>query len=218
MRSGRSRRTSGSPPVIRSFSTPSETNDPGGALDLLEGQDLVARQERVVAPEDLLGHAVGASEVAAIGDRDAQVAHRAAERVGRSGSAIEGQRGVHRPMVARKGAEPGGTTGSGPLVPLANCTVPTLAATMRTKSRISGRPARRPLYEDRDPWRKPKHDRPSGFPGRRTGPTPTSRSTGRHRCAVERIPEARQTPSRCRQTPADRPAMDPQARKARRLA
>ena len=69
---------------------------PGRPLDLLEAQDLVARQERVVLAEDLLGHAVGAPEVAAIGDRDAQVAHRPAERVGRSGSAIEGRGGVHR--------------------------------------------------------------------------------------------------------------------------
>ena len=85
MRSGRSRRTSGSPPVIRSFSTPSPTKTRASRVDLLEGQHLVARQERVVPPEDLLGHAVRAPEVAPVGDRDAQVAHRPAERVGRPG-------------------------------------------------------------------------------------------------------------------------------------
>ena len=63
---------------------------PGDPLDLLEAQDLVARQERVVLPEDLLGHAIGAPEVAPVGHRDAQVAHRPAERVGRSGAAVEG--------------------------------------------------------------------------------------------------------------------------------
>ena len=132
MRSGRSRRTSGSPPVIRSFSTPSETNDPGRPLDLLEGQDLVARQERVVLAEDLLGHAVGAPEVAPIGHRDAQVAHRPTERVGRPGAAIEGAGDVHRAMVA--GNDAGAARRyhrRGPLVPPADCTAPTLAATMR---------------------------------------------------------------------------------------
>ena len=81
MRSGRSRRTRGSPPVIRSFSTPERDERPGGPLDLLERQDLVAGQERVVPPVDLLGHAVRAAEVAAVGDRDAQVVERAAEGV-----------------------------------------------------------------------------------------------------------------------------------------
>ena len=85
----------------------------GRPLDLLEGQDLVARQERVVLPEDLLGHAIGAPEVAAIGDRDAQVAHRAPERVGRSGPSIEGGRGIHHGHGSRERRRtPGGTTGS----------------------------------------------------------------------------------------------------------
>ena len=73
MRSGRSRRASGSPPVIRSFSTPCAAKRPANRVDLLEGQHLVARQEREVAPEDLLRHAVGAAEVAPVGDRDPQV-------------------------------------------------------------------------------------------------------------------------------------------------
>ena len=51
------------------------------ALDLLEGEQLRAREELVLAAEDLLRHAVHAAEVAAVGDRDAQVVHRAPERV-----------------------------------------------------------------------------------------------------------------------------------------
>ena len=96
MRLGRSRRTSGSPPVIRSFSTPSDDERPGDPLDLLEGQDLVVRQERVVAPEDLLGHAVRAAEVAPVGDRDAQVADGSTEGIGRAGAAVEGRARCHR--------------------------------------------------------------------------------------------------------------------------
>ena len=51
-------------------------------LDLLERQQLLARQELVLAAEDLLRHAVDAPEVAAVGDGDAQVAQRPPERVG----------------------------------------------------------------------------------------------------------------------------------------
>ena len=51
------------------------------ARDLLEAQQLVARQEGVVAAEDLLRHAVGAAEVAAVRDRDAQVMQRPVERI-----------------------------------------------------------------------------------------------------------------------------------------
>ena len=50
--------------------------------DLLEGQDLVPRQEREVPAVDLLGHAVGAPEVAAVGDRDPQVVETPPEPVG----------------------------------------------------------------------------------------------------------------------------------------
>ena len=56
--------------------------DAGEAGDLLEGQDLAAGQELVVAAEDLLRHAVGAAEVAAVGDGDAQVVQRPPQRVG----------------------------------------------------------------------------------------------------------------------------------------
>ena len=51
-------------------------------LDLLERQQLTARQEAVVVPEDLLRHAVDAPEVAAIRDGDPQVAHGPSEGVG----------------------------------------------------------------------------------------------------------------------------------------
>jgi len=94
--------------------------DPGRSLDLLERQDLVAREERVVLAKDLLGHAIRAPEVAPIGDRDAQVVDRPAERVERAGRVIGGRRGIHpqhgsperiqRPP-ARTKRRPGGTTG-----------------------------------------------------------------------------------------------------------
>ena len=102
IRSGRSRRTSGSPPVIRSFSTPSPTNARASRVDLLEAQHLVLWQELVIAPEDLPGHAVGAPEVAAIGHRDPQIAQRPAERVGHAGTAVEPVCLEHRAMVARE--------------------------------------------------------------------------------------------------------------------
>jgi hypothetical protein len=50
--------------------------------DLLEAQQRGLRQEAVVLVEDLLGHAVAAAEVAAVGDRDAKVAQRTTEAVG----------------------------------------------------------------------------------------------------------------------------------------
>ncbi len=50
-------------------------------LDLLEREELAARQEPVVVPEDLLRHAVDAAEVAAVRDGDPQVANRPAEGV-----------------------------------------------------------------------------------------------------------------------------------------
>ena len=66
---GNSRRTSGSPPVRRTSSTPIATEQPHQPLDLLEAEDLVALE-----PGQPVGrHAVLAAEVAAVGDRDAQV-------------------------------------------------------------------------------------------------------------------------------------------------
>src|SRR5204863_3063099 len=51
------------------------------AGDLLEAEQLAAVEEAVVMPVDLLGHAVHAAEVAAVGDRDPQVAERPAQGV-----------------------------------------------------------------------------------------------------------------------------------------
>src|SRR5262249_20839377 len=57
-----------------------ETRQP---LDLLEAQQLRTRHEVVAVAVELGGHAVGAAEVAAIGDRDAQVVEAAAEAIER---------------------------------------------------------------------------------------------------------------------------------------
>ena len=54
----------------------------GEALDFLEGEDFVLGQNGVASAEDLGGHAVGAAEVAAIGDGNAQVSQFASEGVG----------------------------------------------------------------------------------------------------------------------------------------
>jgi len=72
--------------------------------DFLERQQLVPRQEFVVGPEHLARHAVHAAEVAAIGDRDAQVVESPPARVepgvqGRAGNPLDGQ-GLCAPPVA----------------------------------------------------------------------------------------------------------------------
>ena len=56
-----------------------ESRDAG---DLLEAQQGRVRQELVVLVEHFLGHAVAAAKVAAVGDRDAQVAQRSPEGIG----------------------------------------------------------------------------------------------------------------------------------------
>ena len=56
---------------------PQRPGDTCHAHDLVEGEDLRARQERLI----LVGHAVGATKVAAIGHRDAQVGVNPAEGV-----------------------------------------------------------------------------------------------------------------------------------------
>ena len=50
--------------------------------DLFKAQQRVVRQVGVVLVKNFLGHAVVAAEVAAVGDADAQVAQRAAQRIG----------------------------------------------------------------------------------------------------------------------------------------
>ena len=72
-RSGRSRRSSGSPPVSRSLETPRPVNTRPSTRELLEGEQLVALEEGVVRTEDLARHAVPAAEVAAVGHRHPQV-------------------------------------------------------------------------------------------------------------------------------------------------
>ena len=71
-----SRRTSGSPPVMRSLRTPRATKARAEPVEFLQRQQVLLRQERHV-----LGHAVDAAEVAAVGHRDAQIGDRAAERI-----------------------------------------------------------------------------------------------------------------------------------------
>ncbi len=48
---------------------------------LRQAYQLVLFQKGMVRAENLLGHAIGAAKIAAIGDRDAQIAQRAAELV-----------------------------------------------------------------------------------------------------------------------------------------
>src|SRR5690606_7460432 len=67
-----------------------DRRDPG---DLLEAQQGRLRQERIVAPEHCLRHAIGAAEVAAVGDRDAQVVQATTETVG---EATFGRTGIRR--------------------------------------------------------------------------------------------------------------------------
>ena len=72
-----SRRSSGSPPVSRIFFTPSWRTR-CDALDLAGREPMRARQELVVLAEELGGHAIGATVIAAIDDRNPQVAQRPA--------------------------------------------------------------------------------------------------------------------------------------------
>ena len=74
---GRSWRTSGSPPVSRMRSDAEGAEDVGEPADLLELEQVRARQPDVL----LLGHAVVAAQVAPVRHREAQVAERAAEAV-----------------------------------------------------------------------------------------------------------------------------------------
>jgi hypothetical protein len=58
---------------------------PGQAGDFLEAEQRCMRQELETRTEMLLGHAVGAAEVAAVGDRDAQIAQGSLQGVKRFG-------------------------------------------------------------------------------------------------------------------------------------
>src|SRR5207302_10344974 len=70
-------------------------------LDLLVAQDRVVWQELEVPAEDLLGHAVGTAEVAAVGHGDPEVAKGAPERVEARRPAVERRRGAGRGYGAR---------------------------------------------------------------------------------------------------------------------
>ena len=71
-------------------------------LDLLEGEELAARQEAVVVAEDLLRHAVHAAEVAAVGDRDAEIA----DAAGRGCRRRSSRRSVENPAGEPARASP----------------------------------------------------------------------------------------------------------------
>ena len=89
MSAGRSRRTSGSPPVIRSLWTPSPTKIDARRAISSNDRTSSRGQEREVAPEHLGRHAVRAAEVAPVRDRDPEVAQRAPEAIGQPGAAVE---------------------------------------------------------------------------------------------------------------------------------
>ena len=59
------------------------------AFDLFEAEEFAPLEVLEAAVEDFFGHAVGASEVAPVGDRDAQVVERPVELIG------DGFRGGH---------------------------------------------------------------------------------------------------------------------------
>ena len=152
--------------MIRSFSTPRADERAGRALDLLERQDLVLGQERVVAPEDLLRHAIRAAEVAAVGDRDAQVVQRPAQAIERLGSGESGLEGVHRAPIVRAELRCTSTTARGtgaPAVPPAY-TAGTTSGLHRTKPRWhdAATPRTRLAYPDEDP-RMATTDAKTGF-------------------------------------------------------
>ena len=100
---GRSRRTSGSPPVTRSLRMPSVDGDADEALDLFEIQDLAARSTKCTS---VLRHAVEAADVAAVGDADAQVVVNAAEGIDeRRGRAFTSRRACARAEAAARAHE-----------------------------------------------------------------------------------------------------------------
>jgi hypothetical protein len=66
------------------------------ARDLLEAENFLVRQEFEVAAERFPRHAVDAAEIAAVGDRDAQVAQAARERVRQRPAVVGGGRRMRR--------------------------------------------------------------------------------------------------------------------------
>ncbi len=100
------RLAAGQPDLLDSMSR----QDPRQPLDLLEREELGAREEAVAAPEDLLRHAVGAAEVAAVRDRDAEVSKRSSQAVERHRP--KGSPGVFGPFarVPQGSKDEGGST------------------------------------------------------------------------------------------------------------
>ena len=61
------------------------------AVEFGQSQELIFAQENVVVVENLRRHAVGATQIAAIRERNAQITHRAGEKIERL--AVGGRRG-----------------------------------------------------------------------------------------------------------------------------
>ena len=81
---------------------PFADEDAGQAIDLLEAQEIRARQPHVLR----LGHAIEAAQVAAIGDRHAQCAQWAVERVEHGHLSDYGIRRRHRPRRRQRRRSP----------------------------------------------------------------------------------------------------------------
>ena len=95
-------RSSGSPPVSRILRTPARRTGRASAGRSPRSSAARMRQEHVSLVEDLLRHAVAAAEVAAIGDRDAQVAQRPRQCVEQQAGGRDEACGTAR--LARPGA------------------------------------------------------------------------------------------------------------------
>ena len=78
-----SRAASGSPPVRRSLRTPKAANRRARRTISSNDKPFLRLQESIVLVELLLRHAVGAAEIAAVHDRDAQIVQRPAEAIER---------------------------------------------------------------------------------------------------------------------------------------
>ena len=82
-------RTSGSPPVRRSFFTPLADKSAAQPVQFLQRQDFRFWQKRHV-----FRHAVDAAEIAAVGDRNAEIGDGTAERIEHDGELYGSQRYV----------------------------------------------------------------------------------------------------------------------------
>ena len=122
---GRSLRSSGSPPVRRTLSTPEVDEDVDEPADLLEREDVLPGQPDVL----LLRHAVVAAQVAAVGDGEPQVPERTAERSSTevtAGSVTAGRRRSRRcsTVTGKQGTRTAGLLALAPLVDVPAPAVP----------------------------------------------------------------------------------------------